>query len=335
MNNYQNHVGIDTSKETLDVSVVKERKKIFTCQVANDPKGLKALAKKLKQRGIKLLETLFCVEHTGIYTANILHWATENQLSIWVESGSQIQRSLGIKREKSDQVDAYHIAMYASRFEDKCRLWQAPSEDIQKLKTLISLRERLKKSITKIKVPLKESMIFFDKKQLKELEKHSKTALKGLEKSLADTEASIHKIIEENSELKELYDIITSVKGVGFVTAVTLIVFTNAFKNLYEARLIACYAGIAPFEHTSGTSVRGKTKVSHFANKTLKALFHMAAMSAIQNNDKIRAYRDRKVAEGKHKMSVINAVRNKLLLIICACVRKKEKYDENYTYSLA
>jgi len=98
---------------------------------------------------------------------------------------------------------------------------------------------------------------------------------------------------------------------------------------------MACYAGVAPFEHRSGTSVRSRTRVSHLANKPLKSLLHMAALSAMQYNKDLQAYYERKVAEGKSKMLVINAVRNKLITRIFACIRDNRKYQENYTRKVA
>ena len=97
---------------------------------------------------------------------------------------------------------------------------------------------------------------------------------------------------------------------------------------------MACYAGIAPFEHTSGTSIKGRTRVSHLANKSLKTLLHMGALSAIKNSEEIGAYYRRKVEEGKPKMVVINAVRNKLVLRIWACIREDRMYEKTYTKNL-
>ncbi len=198
----------------------------------------------------------------------------------------------------------------------------------------MSLRERHKKTISLYSLPLKEQKKFLPKEQFKEQEKEVNKMLKPAKKCLKETEAQIRAIIRENVETKEVYDIISSIKGIGFVTATTLIIITNGFKKMTNPRALACYAGVAPFEHSSGTSIRGKTRVSSFANKALKKLLHMAALSAIRNCKKMRAYVDKKLAEGKHKMSVINAVRNKLVHIICACVRKKQKYEKNYTKSL-
>ena len=102
-----------------------------------------------------------------------------------------------------------------------------------------------------------------------------------------------------------------------------------------EAKKFACYVGVAPFEHTSGTSVRGKTKVSKMANMTLKKLLHMAAMSAIQCNEELKVFYQRKVAEGKNKMSVINAVRNKLISRVFACIKHRRRYQKDYQHALA
>ena len=107
------------------------------------------------------------------------------------------------------------------------------------------------------------------------------------------------------------------------MTALSLILFTRNFTLFDDPRKLACYCGVAPFPHSSGTSIRGRTKVSHFAQKDLKRIIHMAAMSAIQRNSEIKAYFIRKVGEGKNKMAVINAVRNKLLHCIMSVVSRK------------
>jgi transposase len=107
-------------------------------------------------------------------------------------------------------------------------------------------------------------------------------------------------------------------------------VYTKMFTKFKTGRQLACYCGVAPFEHTSGTSVRGKTGVSRFANSDLKSTVHMAAISSVQHNPDLKAYYERKVKEGKNKMSAINAVRNKLLLRIVAVVNRKTPYVNVY-----
>jgi len=115
-----------------------------------------------------------------------------------------------------------------------------------------------------------------------------------------------------------------------FVTAVNLIVHTNEFKKLNDPRKLACYCGIAPFEHSSGSSIRGKTRVSHMANKKLKTNLHMASLSGVRNDTDLKKYYERKTAEGKSKLSVLNAVKNKLIARVIAVVKRGTPYQENY-----
>lgn len=89
-------------------------------------------------------------------------------------------------------------------------------------------------------------------------------------------------LIKEDENLNRLYQLITSVEGIGFVTACHMLSTTNEFINIKEAKKYACYAGVVPFEHRSGTSVRGKSRVSKMANKGIKTLLHLAATSAIR-----------------------------------------------------
>ena len=112
----------------------------------------------------------------------------------------------------------------------------------------------------------------------------------------------------------------------GFVTATHLIVYTNEFKTMRDGKQLACYCGVAPFEYSSGSSVRGKTKVHYMANKKLKCNLHMASLTAVKLDPDLKAYYERKVAEGKNKMSVLNAVKNKLLARVIAVVNKQQEY---------
>jgi transposase len=143
-------------------------------------------------------------------------------------------------------------------------------------------------------------------------------------------ESRMLEIINEDPELKSLYELVTSVKCVGKVLATELLVYTHGFTRMQNSRQLACYCGIAPFDHSSGTSVKGKTGTSNFANMALKSTLHLAAMSATRYSPEIKQYYERKVAEGKHKMSVINSVRNKLINRIMAVVKRGSPYEENY-----
>ena len=123
----------------------------------------------------------------------------------------------------------------------------------------------------------------------------------------------------------------SSVKGVGLIVAASILVMTNEFKGIDDPRKMACQCGVAPFPYESGKSIRGRTKVSHRAHKPMKVLLNLAARSSVSSPGELRDYYDRKVAEGKNKMVVLNAVRNKIIHRVFACVRDGRKYEENYT----
>ena len=132
--------------------------------------------------------------------------------------------------------------------------------------------------------------------------------------------------------------IVQSIPGFGQVIASKLIQVTYGFTRLTDPRQLACFAGVAPFEYSSGTSLKGKTRISHLANKEIKNLsrsfgrkmLHLAALVTIRKGNIMHDYFNRKVAQGKNKMSVINAVRNKLIHILLACIKNNTMYQKNY-----
>lgn len=134
--------------------------------------------------------------------------------------------------------------------------------------------------------------------------------------------------IEKNEDLKKKYALVTTVKGVGKILAITLLIYTEGFNKMVDGRKLACYCGVAPFEYRSGTSVFGKTGVSKFANKELKRILYLVSMNSVRYNDEFKTYFKRKVDEGKPKMSVLNAIQNKLLHQIVAVVKRGTPYVE-------
>ena len=113
------------------------------------------------------------------------------------------------------------------------------------------------------------------------------------------------------------------------LTALYLLVYTNNFTKFSSAKKLGSYCGVVPFGYSSGTSIRGKAQIHPMANKQLKTALHMCAMSAIIQEGEMRKYYTRKVGEGKNKMSVINAIRNKLLQRVFACIRDQQMYSYN------
>ena len=333
--NYSFFVGIDISKKTLDFAVRDRNGLLFHIKMDNSMAGLNQFKQECLAKNINLRQCLICCEHTGVYSQNILALATENDFSLWLESSLRIKRSLGLQRGKSDKIDAMRISEYAFRYSDQATLWQPERQKISKLRQLVSLRKRLLNAKNTLRVPLDEVADFQDKKLQKEMEKLNRKPIEALEKQIADVEKKIKVLIKEDDSLKHLFEIVTSVDGVGEVVFCEMVIATNEFKLFSCPRKFACYSGIAPFEHSSGTSIRGGTRVSHLANKQMKKLLHMAALSVVSGKGEMANYYHRKVEQGKNKMLVLNAVRNKIIHRVFACIRDNRKYEKNYTPTLA
>jgi len=325
-------IGIDVSKKTLDICVRNEQTVLFSTQIENSVKALKGFLKQLKSEGVVLNESLFCMEHTGIYCTPLMEIAEKVKIHLWLENATAIKLSNGLQRGKNDQVDALRIAEYAFRYKDKVRLFEPPREIIKELKSLVLIRKSLQLGLLNLQKLTKEKDYYSSVKSSSSLCKKSITALK---QNLAEIESKISVVIKSDPQLKHLFEIVTSIKGIGNVVGIQMILTTNEFKNFTCPKKYACYAGVAPFEHLSGTSIKGRPRLSRKANMSMKALLHMTALGSVKYNEELRNFFNRRVAEGKSKMSVLNMVRNKLIHRVFACVRDNRKYENSYINSLA
>ena len=211
--------------------------------------------------------------------------------------------------------------------QDELKLWEKPRDIIQTLEHLQSQRERFVKVLTQLSIPLEESKAFYKKEDHRMLVNSSSSSIESLKDSIKQRDEKIKCLIASDEKLKVLHNQVSSVIGVGVQTANELIIASNEFRKITDSSKMACYAGVAPFEHTSGTSLKGKSRVSHLANKPLKRLLHLAALSTIRGNNELASYYKNQLSKGKNKMSVINAIRNKLLHRVYACVREQRLYQ--------
>lgn len=322
-------LGIDVSKKTLDFTLLRNGIKTSYGQIENDTNALVEALKQLrKEHGVKFSQLLICAEHTGIYSAYVLNTAQQLKLNLWLESAVQIKQSLGIQRGKNDQVDSYRIGCYAYRFQDKAILWQPKREVISGLERLSALRSRLVNVRKQLVNALKEETGFTKEHIFKQLTAGCKNTLQALNKDIKKVEAELEKLLHSDEQLKRLYEVITSVTGIGPVTAVALIVATKEFKAFNDPRKFACYSGVAPFTHSSGSSIRGRTRTSKMANQGVKALLTMGARSAASYDAELKHYYERKISEGKSRHSVLNAIKAKLIHRVFACVNNNKLYEK-------
>jgi len=329
-------IGIDVSKNELDFAIQQGKCFLFHREIANEPVAINAFIKELcKLPGFKLNRALFCMEHTGIYNNHLLTCLYKKKAHICLEAASQIRNSLGNIRGKNDKIDAIRIANYAYDKREKLRLWEPKREVVQQLSHLAATRLRLITVKKQLKTPLKEHAAFSLGKVTRQSLQVCSHSLKAIDEDIDRADKAIEQLIKADAELDRLFTLVTSVSGIGKVTALQVIIATNEFKSINNPKQFACYSGIAPFTDDSGKIIK-KARVSHMANKKVKTLLHLSAIVAIQYNPDLKLFYKRKVEqEKKNKMSVINAVRNKLILRVFACVNQNRPYEKNYQRLLA
>ena len=329
MNQFVNAIGIDVSKHSLEVY---DHQGQLSVQVPNSKEGFNQLLKWARKNNGNLPPVLFCLEHTGLYSLPLAVYLTEKKIAFAMLPGLQIKRSLGIQRGKSDQADAQAIARYAFLHRDEVKPYKLPSAQILELKSLLSLREKMVSQRAGYKVTTKEMKAFSSINSKLMLTIQNKL-ISELGAQIAETEKQIKKIIASDHELKRIFDLVTSVKGVGLIVGVTIMVYTNCFTAFDDWRKFACYCGIVPFPFQSGTSIRGKMKVHHLANKRLKALLSNAASTSITHNPEMKLYYQRRLNEGKSKMSTQNIIRNKIVSRVFAVVQRGTPYVDTFRYA--
>jgi transposase len=324
------YVGIDISKLTFDVTVINDDGFQLYERFSNDKQGFKEFNCWLKKcKGLSFFSAIICMEHTGIYTRQLVEFLLVKNAIVWMESPLQIKRSSGMVRGKSDKVDSQRIARYAMIHKDRLKPVTLRNKSLQLLKDLLNSRNRIIKAYNGLKKEIKE-MKKIDPQASRELMLLQKPALTGLKKSQKQVELKMMDIINQDEELKNLFDLVTSVKGVGKVLATQLMIYTQLFTKFETAKQLSCYCGTAPFSHTSGTSIHGRIGTSNFANMDLKKTLHLVSMSSCKHVPEMKLYYERKLAQGKSKMSVLNAIRNKILHRIVAVVKRGTPYVEDF-----
>lgn len=331
MEQISSFIGVDVSKATLDVCLlesgvstsvsiknsVQDVRKYFREFFKDSPKG----------------KVYLCLENTGLYNWTLYKAVESYPVELYVVSPLHLKRSQGLTRGKTDKIDAERIAGFIQRHHHELKPYKVPSLVQRKMSVLMAQRKRLIKMKATLDKSLNELKSVSDKKFYKEVESSNKRILKPLNSEIKKLEKVIQSEVQKSSELNNTYQLVTSVPGVGPILAWNLIVKTQNFTRLTDPRKLGCYAGVVPFQFQSGTSIRKRPAVSHLADKSLKSILHMAAIRAIRLDGELQDYYNRKVEEGKAKMSVINAVRNKILSRVCAVVRNQEPYKNTLILS--
>jgi transposase len=330
----KNYLGIDVSKLWFDVSLMAvidyAKQPLITERFDNTAPGMKAFKTWLKLQQVLYDEnSLLVIENTGVYHRLIWSFCSSHNLPLHIGNAAHIKWSQGITRGKNDVIDSKRLCMYCYRQADELKATPVLDPVFMKLKDLMSSRTRLVAQLHSTKNYIKEIQCTNDKQLLSMLDKAHKAAIEGIKKSIVQIEAMIEQIVQQNKAVYTNYQLIKTVPGIGHLTAVYIICCTNNFAAKPSGKQLGSYAGVVPFADRSGTSIKGRNKVHKMANKELKKLLHLCALTAIKYYPEFKQYFDRKKAEGKNGMVVLNAIRNKLILRVVAVVNKQEGYVDN------
>lgn len=331
MKNLKEFIGIDISKLKFDVRIYSNQ---ASSVFENNNTGYVKLINWInKNICFEKEKTLFALEHTGIYSLPISIFLSENNYQFVLLPGLEIKRSLGIHRGKDDKIDAKRIAEYAYQKKDKIIPTRLPFKNILKIRRLLSLRERLVKQRAGFLKDEQENKRFLKRCENKAVFDVIDKMLHELDKQIKKIEKELNDIIKSDELINKQFGLITSINGVGKQTALFVIVYTNCFTTFDNWRKFASYSGTAPFPYGSGTSIKGKTKVNHLANKKIKALLNMCARSAITCNAELKIYYQNRKTKEKNGMSTINIIRNKLIARIFAVVKRGTPYIDTFKFA--
>jgi transposase len=310
-------IGIDVSKNKLDFVLTFGKTVVHHRVIINSVIAVLEYIKELKSiDGLKMSKAVFGLEQTGIYTEHALTALKRAKANIVLEDVAFIRAFLGKLRGKYDQIDAYRIATFL--FKNRADL------------RFSALRVRLISHYNALNVPLKEQSQFYDGELILSLTQLQQQSLIALKADIERVELAIKYEIRSDARIKRLYDLITSVTGVGPITAVKIIISTNEYLDITDPKKFASYSGVAPFRHESGIMV-AKPKVSAIANREMKSLLHICAMSAVAHKSDLQEYYFRRTREdGKPKMVVLNAIRYKIILRVFACLRQDRPFEKDY-----
>ena len=314
-------IGIDVSKATLDVVLVRAEDSQHI-QVSNDKAGWRTLANFLKKRCRESAHV--CLEATGLYGDAVAEFLHERGYRVSVVNPARIKAygDSQLKRNKTDRSDAALIA-------DFCRTqdpdaWQPPAPEVKELRAMLRHLDDL------------QAMRQQEANRLQSGE-HSAPVLAQLQQHLAFLEAQITQIkqqiddhFDQHPPLKQQRDLLTSIPGIGNITAGRLLAELRDVSAFDTASQVAAFVGVTPRQHQSGSSIRRASRISKQGNAALRAALYMPAVVAQRCNPLVRALAQRLEARGHCKMSIIVASMHKLLHLAFGVLKSGQPFDPLY-----
>jgi transposase len=319
-------VGIDVSKDWLDVAVQAEGKPLAQAQFANVPEGWRKLHHYLQKRVSK--GAAVCLEATGSYGEEVAAYLYEAGYTVSVVNPARIKAYAAsqLQRNKTDKLDAALIA-------DFCRtqtppLWTPPDPVWRELRTLVRHLDDLESDQQRQKNRL--HALQHSAHASPTVETNLRQQLDLLGEQIEQVKAQIQTHIDQHPDLKRQRDLLVSVKGIGELTAAKLLAEVPALTEFSDVRQLVAYAGLNPRQRQSGSSVRGQSHISKTGRASIRAALYMPAVCAQRHNPILRAYAERLTQHGLGKMQVVVAVMRKLLHLVYGILKSGQPFDPHY-----
>lgn len=319
-------LGVDVSKKTLDICCAERR---LPLHIDNNSEGFGKFKKWCKDNQIDLAGTLVVLEYTGGYEYRFIQFCESKAIAYVRVPGLEIKQSMGMTRGKSDKADAFRIGRYGEEKIKRLEQSKPLDNNIIELKMALSFRKRLVRENAGYESSVKERKHMYEVAKKDMIIRISQQKISVNKRHIKQIEERIKELIKSNASMLLNYRIITSIKGIGPVNAWMTIAYTENFTSFPDARHYAVFVGVIPFEHTSGTSIKGRRRTSHLAHRELKQELNMAARAAIEYDPEISAYAERKLKNKEYRL-VLNNVKFKLILRMFSLVKRGEMYVEKH-----
>lgn len=325
-------LGIDVSKSTLSLSfgflTNKLEKRFISHQdVSNDLSGYRTLLKWLKRSVDSKVGLLIVMEATGVYHQGIAHYLYGKGHKVCVMQSGRVKRyaqSLD-QRSKTDALDSKMLSMLG--LERSPRLWDPPSEQLQRLKALSRERSCLLKdrTVENNRQGAIASSVYSDSRALK---RHRKR-LKLLEGQIAIIEQEMRELISKNKELARKIGYMTSIPGISFISAATIVGETLGFESIVNAKQLTSYAGYDVVLNESG-NFKGRTRISKRGNSHIRAALHMPSMTCVRCNPTLKHFYHRLKPKKAKPLVALVAVQRKLLILMYTLWKNEALYDAKF-----
>ena len=330
-------VGIDVSQKELVVCFGRMTgafcpQLCSQASVANTPSGMQKLlgwVTKQKQADKPLR---FVMEATGVYHELLAYFLSDQGYALSIVLPNKISNYVRTLETKTvtDKTAAQAITLFG--LERQLSDWQPPRPQLRKLRQLTREREQLVANRTMVKNQLhaEKAEALPSEETISRMKKH----IAFLNQQITQIRQSITALLQEHNELKKDLDLCCSVPGVGELTAATVLAETNGFELIRNKKQLVSYAGLDVKEKQSGTSVRGKPRISKKGNRFLRKAMHMPALTAIRSDERLKGVFSRLVAKQGIKMKAVVAVQRKVLELIYTVYKTQQPYDPQYLKKL-